>query len=697
MKKNTTLKLPSAEKKLKNLTLHNHSRQDPYFWMRLSDKQKESGTQDKQTQNVLNYIKQENTYKNKSLAHTKNFQKSLFKEITSRIKKDDNSVPYFDNGYWYYVRYKKGQEYPLYCRKKETLKAREEIFIDVNELAKGHDYFKLAGVDISTNNTYCAFGIDTVGRRIYTLHIKNLITGEILTEEIKQTSGGYAWANDNETLFYTKKNSKTLLPEKVYRHKLGTSQQKDKLIYTEKDKRFYTGVYKSKSEKFIIIYNSATLTDDYHYLEADNPNGTFKQFIKREENHEYSIYHYKDSFYILTNWKAKNYRLMKTQINQTNKKNWKTIIKHRKDVFIGDIDIFTNHLVITERENALQHLRVINLKTQQDHYINFKEPVYSVQTSTNIDFDTNKLRYVFSSLKTPLSTIEYNMNSKKKVILKQEEVVGGHDPKEYKTERLFATAKDGSEIPISIIYKKGFKKNGKQNLLLYGYGSYGINVTPGFSSVKLSLLDRGFAFAIAHIRGSQTKGKQWYEDGKLLKKMNTFTDFIDVSEHLIKQKYTNPNNLYAMGGSAGGLLMGVICNLRPDLYKGIVSAVPFVDVLSTMLDESIPLTTGEFDEWGNPKEKKYYDYIHSYSPYDQIKKQAYPNMLITSGYHDSQVQYWEPLKYIAKLRDHLLGENKLYLHMEMKAGHGGKSGRFIRYKEIALEYAFILDLAKIKS
>tara|TARA_A100001015_G_scaffold24169_1_gene27314 strand:- start:14652 stop:16751 length:2100 start_codon:yes stop_codon:yes gene_type:complete len=688
--------IPKTKKKIKKLSIHNHTRNDPYFWMRLSDKQKEDKEPDQQTKDVLNYIKKENTYKNKSLAHTKQFQKSLFDEITGRIKKDDNSVPYFDNGYWYYIRFKKGQEYPLYCRKKETLKAKEEIFIDVNKLAKGHSYFKLSGVEISPDNNYCAFGIDTVGRRIYTLHFKNLKTNQISIDKVKQTSGGYAWANDNKTIFYTKKNIKTLLPEKVYRHVLGTTKTKDKLIYTEKDKRYYTGVYKSKSQDLIIIYNSATLSDDYRFLNANTPNATFRQFIKREEAHEYSIYHYKKTFYILTNWKAKNFRLMQTSIDKTDKKYWQEIVKHRHDVFIGDIDIFTNHIVITERENALQQLRIINLQNKNEHYIDLNEPVYSVGTTTNINFDTPKLRYVFSSLKTPLSTIEYDMNTKKKTILKQEVVLGGHEPDNYKTERCFATAKDGAKIPISIIYNKNFKKNKKGNVLLYGYGSYGVNVTPGFSSVKLSLLDRGFAFAIAHIRGSKTKGKEWYEEGKLLKKMNTFTDFITVSEYLIKNNYTNPNNLFAMGGSAGGLLMGAISNMRPDLYKGIISAVPFVDVLSTMLDESIPLTIGEFDEWGNPKNKTYYDYILNYSPYDQIKKQHFPNMLITSGYHDSQVQYWEPLKYVAKLRDHWLGNNKVYLHMEMKAGHGGKSGRFRRFKEIALEYAFILDLVNIK-
>lgn len=682
-----------AKKKIKKLTTHNHTRHDPYYWMRLSDTQKNSSSQDSQTKEVLSYIKKENKFTKQSLQHTASLQKELFKEITSRIKKDDQSVPYYYQGYWYYVRFKKKHEYPIYCRKKESIEAKEEIVLNVNDLAKGYDYFKVVGLEISPNNDLCLFGIDTTGRRSYTLHIKNLINNTISKKTIKHTSGSYAWANDNKTFFYTKKNIKTLLPEKVYRHTLNENK-KDTLIYQEYDKKYYTNVYKSKSEKFIIICNSSTLSDDYHIIDANNPQAEYKTFTQREQNLEYSIYHYHNSFYILTNWNAKNFRLMKTDQDKTEKKYWTEIIPHRDDVLVQDIDIFENHLVVSEQHNALQHIRIINQETQKEHYIPFKEPVYSVHTSTNVSFKTNKLRLVFSSPKTPSKTIEYDMDKKTSKLLKQQEIIGGHTSTDFITQRLYATAPDGTQIPISIIYHKSFKKNGTGKLLLYGYGSYGITIDPSFNSSSLSLLYRGFAFAIAHVRGSQTNGKTWYEDGKLLKKMNTFTDFIAASEHLISNNYTNKDNLVAMGGSAGGLLMGVIANLRPDLYKGIVSAVPFVDVLTTMLDESIPLTIGEFDEWGNPKDKTYYDYILSYSPYDNIKKQNYPNMLITSGYFDSQVQYWEPLKYIAKLRDNWLGSNQLYLHMEMNAGHGGKSGRLKPYKETALIYAFLIDILK---
>ena len=694
MKKQKKISPPKTKQNHTPLITHNHERNDPYYWMRLTDEQKDSTTPDKQTKDVLNYIKKENTYKNNILAHTKELQKSLFKEITARIKKDDNSVPYFFQNYWYYVKYQKGLEYPIYCRKKDTLSAKEDIILNVNELAKNHDYISVVGLEISPDSTLCAFGIDTVSRRIYTGYIKNLSTGKLLPDTLKQTTGSYAWADDNNTLFYTKKNTKTLLAETIYRHQLGQKQTSNTLIYKETDKSYHIGVYRSKSQKYIIIYNSSTLSDEYHILESNKPNGTFKSFTPREKAHEYSIYHYKNKFYILTNWKAKNFRLMTTAIEKTHKKYWKEVISHNEDVFINDIDIFKDHLVISERKNALPYIKIINQKNNKEHYINFKEPVYSVSTSCNVAFKTKKLRYIFSSLKTPLSTIEYDMNTKRKTLLKQDIVVGGHNPNDYITKRLVTKATDGNLIPVSLIYKKSFKKSTKNPLLLYGYGSYGINISPSFSSTRLSLLDRGFVFAIAHIRGSQTKGKQWYENGKLLKKKNTFTDFIDVSKDLIKKRYTSSKHLYAMGGSAGGLLMGAITNMAPQLYNGIISAVPFVDVVTTMLDESIPLTTGEFDEWGNPKQKKYYDYMLSYSPYDQIKKQVFPNMLITSGFHDSQVQYWEPLKYVAKCRDHWLGHNKLLLHMEMKSGHSGKSGRFRQFKEVALEYAFLIDLEK---
>ncbi len=687
---------PVAEKIPHKTTIHGYERVDNYQWMRLSDEQKQAKNPDEQTQKVLDNLKAENDYKDAKLKHTEEFQEKLFDEIVGRIKKDDESVPYFDNNYWYYTRYEKGKEYPIHCRKKELLENPEEILIDVNEWAEGHDYYSLRGLAVSPNNKYLAFSIDTLSRRIYTIKIKNLETGEILTDEIKSTQGGTAWANDNQTFFYTTKNEVTLLSEHIDRHKLGTPQSEDVRVYTEKDNSFYIGVYRSKSDKYIIIYNGSTLISDYHILEADNPEGEFRSFFPRDKDHEYSIEHYKNKFYIVTNWDAINFRLMETPEDATSKENWTEVIAHRDDVLISNIDVFENHLVISERIDGLRQLRIIDQRTGTEHYMDFGEAVYAAYTLTNMSFVTNVLRVGFTSMKTPFSTIDYNMNSRESTLLKQTEIVGGYDPTNYETERLFATARDGEKIPISIVYKKGFKKNGKSNLLQYAYGSYGATMDPTFSSTRLSLLDRGFIYAIAHVRGSQTYGRPWYDDGKMFNKMNTFTDFIDCSKFLIEKKYTSKDHLFAMGGSAGGLLTGVIVNMAPDLYKGVVAAVPFVDVINTMLDETIPLTSNEWDEWGNPKIKEEYDYIMTYSPYDNVNTQTYPNMLVTTGYFDSQVQYWEPQKWVAKLRDMKTNDNLLLMHVNMEAGHGGKSGRFRRYREVALEYAFIFDLVGIK-
>ena len=473
-------------------------------------------------------------------------------------------------------------------------------------------------------------------------------------------------------------------------------QSADQIVFTENDDSFYIGVYRTKSEKYIIIYNSSTLVSDYHILSADNPQGKFKQFSPREKEHEYSIEHYKDKFYIVTNWNAMNFRLMETFENKTEKQNWKEVISHRKDVFLNDIDVFSNYLVVSERKDGLPQIRIINQKNNKEHYLDFGEEVFSAYTSVNLSFDTNILRYQFSSLITPASTFDYNMDSRKSILLKQSEVVGGYDSDKYQSERLYVTVRDGKQVPISIVYKKGQKKNGNNNLLLYAYGSYGSTIDPSFNSNRLSLLDRGFIYAIAHIRGSQTYGREWYEDGKMFNKMNTFNDFIDCSKFLIQNKYTDANHLYAMGGSAGGLLMGAVVNMAPDLYNGIVAAVPFVDVINTMMDPSIPLTSNEWDEWGDPRNKDEYDYMMKYSPYDNVYKVEYPNMLVTAGYFDSQVQYWEPVKWVAKLREYKTGDNELYLYTNMDAGHGGKSGRFRRYRELALNYAFLIDLAGIK-
>jgi len=690
------LQYPIAEKIAHKTSIHGYDRVDNYHWMRLSDKQKLAKKPDNQTQMVLNNLTAENEYKEAKLIHTENFQEKLFNEMIGRIKKDDETVPYFDNGYWYYTRYETGGEYPIYCRKKELLESPEEIMIDVNKWAEGHDYFSLTSLAVSPDNKYLAFNVDTLSRRMYTTKVMNLETGEILPDEIKNMQGRVAWASDNQTFFYTTKNEITLLSEHIDRHKLGTLQSEDERVYTEKDNSFYISVYRSKSNKYIIIYNGSTLVNDYRILEADNPEGEFRSFFPRDTEHEYFIEHYQDKFYIVTNWDANNFRLMETPEDATSKENWTEVIPHRDDVLLSDIDVFENHLVISERIDGLRQLRIMDQRTGDEHYIEFDEAAFAAYTLTNKSFITNVLRIGFTSMKTPFSTLDYNMDTRGSTLLKQTEVVGGYNADRYVTERLIATARDGKKIPISIIYKKGFKKNGKSNLLLYAYGSYGSTMDPSFRSTRLSLLDRGFAYAIAHIRGSQTYGRPWYEDGKMFNKMNTFTDFIDCSKYLIEENYTSEEHLFAMGGSAGGLLMGVVVNMAPELYKGVVAAVPFVDVINTMLDETIPLTSNEWDEWGNPKNKEEFDYMMSYSPYDNVEAQYYPNMLVTTGYFDSQVQYWEPQKWVARLRDNKTDDNLLVMHVNLEAGHGGKSGRFRRYREVALEYAFLFDLVGIK-
>ena len=686
---------PKAEKKDSLLTIHNDTRVDPYFWMRLTDEQKNASEPDAQTQKVLDYLNAENNYTDSVMKNTTSLQTKLFDEIVGRIKKDDESVPYFSNGYWYYTKYEKDNEYPVFCRKKETLENEEQVILNVNQLAKGHEYYAATGLIISQDNKILAFAEDTISRRVYTIRFKNLETGEYYNDEIPNTQPGGAWANDNKTFFYTSKNKVSLLSEKIWRHELGSKTAKDVMVYHEKDPSFYIGVYKSKSDKYIIISEGSTLVSDYQILKADNPKGTFKQFTPRGTDHLYYLYHYQDKFYILTNNEARNFRLMETPENKTDISNWKEVIPHREDVLLKDIDIFSDFLVVTERKNALIHLRIINQKTKDEHYLNFGEPVYIAYTTSNNDFNTTKLRYVYSSMTTPASTIDYDMNQKTKEIKKVQEVVGGHNPSEYVTERKWATATDGTKIPLSVVYKKTTLLNGTAPLLLYAYGSYGNSIDPWFSSTRLSLLDRGFIYVIAHIRGGQEMGRQWYEDGKMMNKINTFTDYIDCSKFLINENYTSPEHLYAMGGSAGGLLMGAVVNMAPELYNGVIAAVPFVDVVSTMLDESIPLTTNEFDEWGNPKEKDAYDYMMKYSPYDNVKAHNYPNMLVTTGLFDSQVQYWEPAKWVAKLRDLKTDNNLLMMHTNMEAGHGGASGRFKRYKETALEYSFMFMLEGI--
>jgi oligopeptidase B len=687
------IKAPIAEKAAKELS---GNRIDNYYWMKLSDEQKNATQKDEQTQRVINYLTEENEYLKTKTKHTADLQRKIYNEIIGRIKQTDESVPYKDNGFWYYTRYEQGQEYPIYCRKKDTMEGPEKILLNVNEMAQGHDYYSITGLSVSEDNQLLAYAEDSVSRRRYTIYVKNLRTGKLMEEPVPNTEGQITWANDNKTYFYTKKDSNTLRSRWIYKHKVGTPYANDQIVSEEKDETFYTGIYKTKSKKFLVIWAGSTLTNHYQILDANTPDGKFKEFSPRERGLEYSIDHYKDKFYVVTNLDAQNFRLMETPDTKTIKENWKEKVAHRKDTLLQGIEIFKNYLVLSERANANTLMRIIDQKTGNKHYLNFGEAAYTIFPSINLDFDTELLRYGYTSLTTPNSTYDYNMNTRERKLLKQTEVVGGYDPEQYQTERLWATADDGTEIPMSIVYKKGIKKERNNPTLLYGYGSYGASMDPTFSITRLSLLDRGFVYAIAHIRGGQEMGRQWYEDGKMFKKKNTFTDFIDCAEFLIEEKYTQPEKLFASGGSAGGLLMGAVVNMRPDLFKGVIAKVPFVDVITTMEDESIPLTTGEFDEWGNPKNPESYMYMLDYSPYDQVKPQNYPNMLVTTGFHDSQVQYWEPAKWVAKLRELKTDNNTLLLRTNMETGHGGTTGRFKVYEEIAQEFAFIVDLAGIK-
>ena len=660
---------------------------DNYFWLN-----------DRENPEVIDYLNKENQYYQEMTAHTNNFQKELFEEMKSRIKEDDQSVPYLYNGYYYITRFETGSDYPIYSRKKGSLSANEEIMFNCNELAKGHKYFKLGGLSVSSDNQYIAFSVDTVGRRIYTVQIKNLITGKLFNDKIENTSGDSTWANDNSTLFYTRQDEQTLRSDKVFKHKLNTDAVNDSLVYFEKDDTFSVEVTKEKSKKYIVISSSSTMTTEFRTLLADQPDREFKIFQKRVRGLEYDIAHFGDHFFVLTNKDdATNFKLMKTPELATAKENWIDFIAHREDVLIEDIDIFSHFLVITERFNGLNTIRIMPWSGEGAYYLPFESETYTAYTSTNVDFDTDILRYGYQSMATPASIIDFNMKTKEKEVMKEQQVLGGKfDKKNYTEERVWATAQDGTKVPISMVYRKELKKDGSNPLLQYAYGSYGYSMDATFSSTRLSLLDRGFIFAIAHIRGGEDLGRQWYEDGKLLNKKNTFTDFIDCSNHLITEKYTSPSHLYAEGGSAGGLLMGVIANMAPELYNGIIAQVPFVDVVTTMLDDTIPLTTGEYDEWGNPNIKKYYNYIKTYSPYDNVKAQDYPSIYVSTGLHDSQVQYWEPAKWVAKLRAIKTDPNIIYLDTNMDAGHGGASGRFEALKELAKEFSFLLDLEKIR-
>ncbi len=685
--KMSKIKSPKANKIPKNLEKHGDIRVDNYYWLNERDNPE-----------VIDYLERENDYNDKMTAHTKEFQKNLFEEMKARIKEDDESVPYKYNGYWYVTRFEEGKQYPIYTRKKETLDAPEEIMFDCNKMAEGHEYFSLGGIKISPDNKLAAFGVDTVSRRIYTIQVKNLETGEILPDKIENTTGGSTWANDNKTLFYTNKDPQTLRSNKIFKHTLGNNQKDDKLVYHEEDETFYTFVYKTKSRDYIVIGSTSTLTSEYQLLKADDPNGTFSVFQPRKRGLEYSIYNYQNEFYVLTNADgATNFKLMKTTIDKTTMEHWIDVIPHRENVLLENISIFKDYLVLEERENGLNNIRVKRWDGSADYQLPFDEETYSVGVYGNPEFDTDIIRYGYNSFTTPSSVIDFNMSDQSKEVKKEQEVLGGEfDKNNYTSERLWIDARDGKKVAVSIVRRKDTEFNKDTPLLLYAYGSYGHTISDGFSTTRLSLLDRGFVYALAHIRGSEYLGREWYEDGKLFNKMNTFTDFIDAGKGLIQKGCTSAHHLYAMGGSAGGLLMGVVVNMNPEIFNGVIAAVPFVDVMTTMLDETIPLTTGEYDEWGNPNEKDYYDYMLSYSPYDQVSPQKYPNILVTTGLHDSQVQYYEPAKWVAKLRDYKTDNNVLLMHTNMEAGHGGASGRFNALKETARDYAFFLDLEGIK-
>jgi len=685
----SNIEAPIAEKIHHVREIHGDIVEDPYYWM--IDYFKKG----KNSEKVVDYLNSENLYTEFMMKDTKSFRENLFHEMKSRIKEKDESVPVFKNGYFYYSRTEEGKQYFKYCRKKGNLNAKEEVLLDIDKLAEGYAYYSVSGFNISPDNTKMIYGVDTVSRRQYKLFLKDLSTGQTSDLKIENTTGNAVWANDNKTIFYTSKNNETLLTEKIFRHSIVTDTSEDVLVYHEKDNSNYIGIGKSKNKKFIMIYSSSTTSSEVRYLESDNPLGEFKIFQPRIKNVLYYITPLEDKFLILTNKDALNFKISETPTDKTGVENWKDFIPHREDVLLEGIEEFKNYLVFDERQNGLSQLVIYNRKTGKKEFLKFDEPVYTLYSSSNPEYNTDNFRFGYTSLITPNSQYEQNLKTGKRILLKQQEILGRYDKTNYITERIFSTAKDGTKIPISVVYKNNFKKDGKSPVLLYAYGSYGSSMDVTFSSTRLSLLNRGFAYAIAHIRGGEEMGRKWYEEGKLMKKKNTFTDFIDSAEFLINQKFTSPKHLYIQGGSAGGLLMGAVINMKPELFNGVISQVPFVDVVNTMLDESIPLTTNEYDEWGNPNEKDAYLYMKSYSPYENIERKEYPNMLVTTGLHDSQVQYFEPAKWVAKLRNMKTDKNILLLKTDMDYGHGGASGRFDYIKDLALVYGFLFKLEGI--
>ncbi len=676
---------PKAKKIDKTLEIHGHKRTDSYFWLN-----------ERENPDVIKYLEEENAYADFVMKDTEELQEQLFQEMKARYKEDDESLPYFFNEYWYVIKYQIGKEYPLFYRHHLSLENPIELMLDVNEMAEGKDFYDVGSFSVSVNNQLAAFSEDTLGRRIYTILVKNLETGEFYEDKIENTTGKSVWANDNEHFFYIRKDE-TLRAYQIFRHKIGTKQEEDVLVFHEEDETFDVNVFKTKSLEYIFIASSSTISDEHWFIPSNDVNAEWKVIQKREDDLEYAVEHYENDFYIITNeGDATNFKIVKTPVEKPSKENWVDVIPHKKETLLEGFEIFKDYFVLEERTEGLLQLKIINNGDQTSYYLPFNEPTYSAYVGINLDFDTEVLRYGYTSLTQPSSTLEYNMRTRETRLLKQQEVLGGtFDTNNYISERIWAPSRDGKvKVPISLVYHKDTKKSAETPLLLYGYGSYGHTIDASFSNVRLSILDRGYIFAIAHIRGGEYLGREWYEDGKMLHKKNTFFDFIDAAKYLVAENYTSSQHLYAMGGSAGGLLVGAVMNYEPTLFNGIIAQVPFVDVVTTMLDESIPLTTGEFDEWGNPKKKKYYNYMLSYSPYDNIEEKDYPNILITTGFHDSQVQYWEPAKWTAKLRELKTDNHILVFKTDMKSGHGGASGRFESLKEDALEYAFLLMIDK---
>ena len=678
---------PIAKKVPFIIETHGHKRTDNYYWMR-DDERKDP--------EILAHLAAENSYTKAKLAHTQDMQTVLFNEIKGRIVKDDNSVPVKKGDFFYSSENAGDSEYPIHVRSDDFQGANKTVLLDVNVMAKAHDYYAVSGLNVSPNDQLLAFGEDKVSRRVYTIKFKDLNTGKMLDDALEGTSGSTVWANDNKTVYYIKKDLQTLLGFQVYRHTLGQAQSSDELVYEEKNKSYYTGIWKSKDSSTIFIGHDSTEASGVSLIDANDPKAMPVRVIKRQHGHEYSVAKLGDNFYINTNWNATNFRLMKVakaDLHDQNK--WHDVIPANDNAKLNDFELFNDHLVYNQRDNGLSKITVRTLSSGKERELSFNDPAYRVSLYGNNTLDADSIRLYYSSMTTPASHFNYALKNDSKKLLKQTKVLGDFNATDYQSERLMITARDGKQVPVSLVYRKDkFKKDGTNPLLQYGYGSYGTTIDPSFSLTRLSLLDRGFVYAIAHVRGSQMLGRPWYDNGKKLTKMNTFNDFIDVTKALVDQKYGHKDNIFAAGGSAGGLLMGTVINMAPELYNGIAAAVPFVDVVTTMLDESIPLTTNEFDEWGNPKDKVYYDYMLAYSPYDQVKAQDYPNILVTTGLHDSQVQYFEPMKWVAKLREFKTGDNVLVFKTDMESGHGGASGRFKRINRSALQYAFFLDLVK---